>query len=914
MLREPARGSRPAAPRGWWWLHLWALLLYVAISLVLTYPLVGQLATHVPGDGGDDPALVWNLWWVPHALIRLRTSPFFCDFLFYPIGINLAFYTLTVWNAFLSVPLQGVVGLVATSNAVLLSSFVLSAYGAFLLARYLLACRSRLQRDRDGVPLRLRAFVVNPVEAAAWLAGFVYGFASPKMFYAALGQFNIASSQWMPFYVLYLVRAFRAPRRWREWAMAALFLAFQAWSELTYASFLALFTGAYALGWLAVRVWRREARVCLRPVPGLFLLGVLTLVAISPVLAAMLPDMLAEGDFFVEGSGFAEVFSADLLGFWLPTQLHPWWGEAVATGFAFPKDKGQHLYLGYGAFVLAVVGLALRRKRRQIFFALGLLGFGLLALGPKAHLNGQEVGPPLPFDLLQELPFFKGNRYPGRFSVVVLLCLAVLAAYGAAEVLRRFHRPRWRRAVGASLALAMALEYLSIPLPLSDMQIPPAYGVLKDVPGEEWAVLDLPLAWRNGFRIFGLQDPVFMYAQFYQTAHGGRLLSGNTSRNPELKFQYFVEAPLLNNILALENGHALPPGRQEADARLALDVLRFLNVRYVVVHRVKASEALQEYVHSTLPVTLIYEDPGYQVYRVERMEGREGKVRTFSWEEPLDRLALAEGWSGPSNFEGETVMWAERQRTHLLIPGGGGALLLRARIFAPGTGQEVRLIWNGQDLGGRPLLAGWTEPAWEVPAGMVRQGINRVEMRWARTYPPLSIPVEEPVGQTGIRPAAHIYVRSAGLEVGWFGHIYVNGRDVSPGGRGYNVAVMDPESGEVQRTASFDTHADEAASHALAAFLEAVPEGQLVAVAVNDEASLHLTEEAVAALRSVGAVGDLRSHFRWGHAVIGVKGARPGEALEGVGLLEPVSLAAGQALTKPQVAGALEWLRVEGQP
>jgi hypothetical protein len=48
----------------------------------------------------------------------------------------------------------------------------------------------------------------------------------------------------------------------------------------------------------------------------------------------------------------------------------------------------------------------------------------------------------------------------------------------------------------------------------------------------------------------------------------------------------------------------------------------------------------------------------------------------------------------------------------------------------------------------------------------------------------------------------------------------------------------------------------------------------------RDEASAQLTEEAVRALHSIGAAGDLRGKYRWTHAILGVKGAAPGTALE----------------------------------
>ena len=64
----------------------------------------------------------------------------------------------------------------------------------------------------------------------------------------------------------------------------------------------------------------------------------------------------AEGDFFASGGGFADVFSADLLGYLVPTRLHPLLGEWVAT-LPFPNDKGQHIFIGYSALVLAMAGL-----------------------------------------------------------------------------------------------------------------------------------------------------------------------------------------------------------------------------------------------------------------------------------------------------------------------------------------------------------------------------------------------------------------------------------------------------------------------------------------------------------------------------------------------------------------------------
>ncbi|MGL4650807.1 MAG: hypothetical protein ACRC1H_15475, partial [Caldilineaceae bacterium] len=176
------------------------LLVYVVLALLLTWPLASRLLTHVPGDGIDDPSLAWNLWWVGERLVQQGslnlTDLFDVAWMFHPLGINLAFYTLTPLHGLLSVPLQWSVGLTLSANLLLLSTLVLGAYGMYLLALDTLAPLAEGERSN-----RLRTLWV-----AALLAGGLYAFAAPKLFYLSLGQFNIAGSQRIPFCALYAQR------------------------------------------------------------------------------------------------------------------------------------------------------------------------------------------------------------------------------------------------------------------------------------------------------------------------------------------------------------------------------------------------------------------------------------------------------------------------------------------------------------------------------------------------------------------------------------------------------------------------------------------------------------------------------------------------------------------------------------
>ncbi len=886
-------GRKARRPAAGWKRHLVVIGVYALLALLLTYPLGLRFLSHVPGDGGDDPALAWNLWWVPYALLQLRANPFACDYMFYPIGINLAFYTLTIFNAFLSTPLQAIMALVPVSNVVLLSSFVLSGYGAFLLAGYLLADVG----ERSGW--------------AAFVAGFVYAFSSNKLFYAALGQFNIASSQWIPFYVLFLLKLRREPGRWRYGLLAGLFMLFQGLAELTYASFLAVFTVVY-LAWHAATAWRSVGNRAF--VRGLVLAAAVALIGLSPTLAMMIPDLRAEGDFSVQGSGFAETFSADVLGFFVPTMHHPLLGSLVER-FSFPHEKGQHLYPGYAVLGLALYAVFRRRRERAVrFWAVSAGVFFLLCLGPSLRVNGVELAIPLPFRVLQQLPLFKANRYPSRFSVLLTLSLAMLVAYSLSLLLDHL-RTHSKRATGYWLLvtgcwLLVAFEHLSFPLPLSDFRVPDVYRTIAAQPGD-FTVLDLPLAWRNGFRVTGPLDPIFMFEQWYQTTHHKRLLSGNTSRNPEFKFQYFTEAPVINSLLTLELGHPLDEGVAERDRAIAPEVLRFFDVRYAVVHTAHVGPGLVPYIEATFPVTRVYDGEGIVAYRVEWPEPPPAQTVDLGGE--LGRLHTAEGWAVPT---GEWV-WAQRLRTRLLVSLAAGEQRMVARILSPGEGQSVTLSVNGRRLAPAALETGWHEVEWRLPAGYVRPGLNEVWFEFARLFPVTAVAGgDRAVGQTGVASPVDVTVVSAGMDVGELGHIYVAGRDVSPGGVGYNLAVIQPATGEVEAVASFDTFASEGESQRLARWVAGIPAGRIVAVAVRDEASRYLTGEAVAALRTLGLAGDLRGRWRWSHAAIGVKGASPGQAVEMVSGTRPAVAVVGAGATEPGLAAAFDWVRLDpvGEP
>jgi hypothetical protein len=890
------------------------LLGYTLLGLLLTWPMVARFATSVPGDGIDDPSLAWNLWWVKHALVDQPQNVFQVGWQFWPIGINLAFYTLTVLNGMLSVPVQAVSGVVPAYNLLLLSSFVLSGLGAYLLSREFL-------RGKHG----------RAAEWAAFTGGALYAFASAKLFYAALGQGNIASSQWAPFAALYLWRAARPGGRWKDAGMAALFLGLQAYAELTYASFLLIFAGIACLWGLI----QRQRRVM--PLLGRFLvMGALFAVLLAPVLLNMLPDLRAEGDFFTSGGGFADIFSADLAGYLVPTMLHPllggiveeWSASAAQGGRQFAVDKGQHIYIGYVALALALLGAwRSRGKARAVLWIASSVVFFLLTLGPNLRLAGLDTGIPLPFRIVEQLPFFKGNRYPSRYSVMLLMSLAPLVAMGTYELLARLIRtkpegsssPRsgapalFAAAAGALILALMLFEHLSAPLPASDLRVPVLYERLAAEPGD-FALLELPIGWRNGARVAGKQDVIIMLQLWNQTGHGKRVLGGNTSRNPEYKFQYFSEQPTLARLIAITNAADVPqhdalraelaalPVTDE-DRKLAREWAAFASIRYVMAHRDKMPQETEAAARDLLGLEMVAEDGALALYRVSGSE----PAAAYRIGEDSGRMALGEGWApvapGAVGAADEPLpAYPQRREARLLLPLEGAAQLrIIASALAPG--QSVRVTADGDDLGEKPLPFATTELLFDVPQRDDRPLLSDVRLQFGKT-----VPFEEFAMLLSRIGPAGLLVRSAGQEAGDFARIFLDGRDVSPNRRGYNLVALD-QTGALLQAVNFDTHADPAASARMAEWIRDQQPGTVIAGAARDEASMSLGQDALDALRSIGVETDLRGHFRWGHAFIAPVGdgasfwAQPQEVS---GAIRPAQVSFGLPLSEPRVVGAVQ--------
>jgi hypothetical protein len=256
---------------------------------------------------------------------------------------------------------------------------------------------------------------------------------------------------------------------------------------------------------------------------------------------------------------------------------------------------------------------------------------------------------------------------------------------------------------------------------------------------------------------------------------------------------------------------------------------------------------------------------------------------------------LGEGWDGAEDIQGASAQWAVNQDAQVFLPtagDGGYRLTLTALPFGyPGSGtQTVTPKINGHSLDERDLAPGWNPVSWEVPASTLREGLNELRLELDYLVAPVEVlPDNGLIGGTGVRAPVAIEVNSGGPAD--FAYItigdaaYDNAEDGSIHRAGYNVAVINGKSGKLLDKQGFDTTpgGGEGEEAALAEFIESVPDGRIVVVALRGDGAAELSDIAVAAFRSIGGQADPRGSEGWSHAIIGVKGAATGTALEAAG-------------------------------
>jgi len=575
-------------------------IVYLALTIVMTWPLAAGLTRDIPGDFGDPLFSTWAMAWSATHLGRGWWSAN----IFAPHPLALAYS-----EHFLPQGLQALPIFAATHNPLLgynlvfLSTFVVSGLGMFLLGRELTGSR-----------------------AAGFVAGLAFAFSPFRI--ASMPHLQVLSSAWMPL-VLYGLRRHFVSGRTRPLAGAA-----AAWllQNLSCGYYL-LFFSPIVLIYIA---WEMTTRSLWTDRRTLVRVGVACAAVFTATIPFLLPYLeLRRLGFNPRSLTETKKFSADVYAYFTADPNLRLWGPIAsawqeAEGVLFPgltivilaaigvasaagrgnsarrDNVGRGAYGERGAYGgrgfspasyalllfaiaswLAVVGLLLGwsirvtglrvtelsrtlliasivtialiavsvRVRTALaawvaspagIFSIITLFAAAMSLGPEIHAKGRTVADTSVYAVFYHyVPGYDGVRVPARFAMIVTLGLAALAALGTATLERR-----GRKFLVMLAGVLIVVEAAAMPIPTNENStkyaqtdlapLPPRIAIGDAAPPVYRYIAQLP----DDAVILELPlgEPAFdIRYMFYSTGHWKRLVNGYSGGAP-LAYEFLTEA------------------------------------------------------------------------------------------------------------------------------------------------------------------------------------------------------------------------------------------------------------------------------------------------------------------------------------------------------------------------------------
>jgi len=606
----------------WWWKSRWGIahrkkgfnvsrkeiyvvLAYILLIVIVTWPLIWHLNNMIPGvgnDRGDSFHFVWDMWWLKKNVLTGKDL-FWTNDIFYPNGVSLVYHTLIIGQGLLSLFFMLFLPLLVVFNGFYLLFMFLAAYGAYSLVKKLWGSRR-----------------------AAFLGGVIFAF-SPYVMAHSLGHFNLTALWPLPWIGL-LSWELRKKRTWTKVVSLSLLIVFLFLNDFHYFLFgIILFGLIIGYDLFTKRFTKKNIPMLMKTA----MVAVIVFVLIFP----LLNKSLEVSKVYVPGALLSEVsyWSADLVSFITPSFLHSVWGNVGQKAMEEYKLGGVEsvVYVGWtviGLVLLSIVFKSADKKEKaskRVWWII-LVFFFVMSLGPLLKIMGNtsfyvsdiSYSIALPYIWLYKLPLLSVARAPARFFAVVSLALGVLAGYGyfRLESLILSKVNIYKNLVVWPIFLVVmfmiGLEYVSMPMRLQKMSIPPVYNNIK-ADKDDCTVLELPLWWTSGHRSEG---DVITKIQYYQTYHEKKILNGSVSRVPDALFDYYLQYPGIKYLIDV---NTKTPDRADLDKNVVLIKWKNdFNIKYIVLHKEYYEWSdyykIREYLENVIGVEKWYEDEGEIAY------------------------------------------------------------------------------------------------------------------------------------------------------------------------------------------------------------------------------------------------------------------------------------------------------------
>lgn len=544
--------------------NLGIFFIFVLLTIAATYPLIWKMFSSAYGFMGDSFGGIWHIWWLKH-------HPFPMDF----SGSIRNFFWEGLLRTFLFVFDE-----IFTYNLIVLLSFFFSAITMFYLVRYL-----------------------TKNKIAAMFSGIIYAFC-PYHFVHSYQHLTLANIQWMPLYVLTLLKL-NETRDYKNALFCGLAFSLVFLSDYYYGYFMGLFTILFVL-FVSGYNWRSKQKVRIKDFKIIGVTILVALIIVLPFIYHIFKILLTTSRTVLQQKGgirpFSDllIFSARPLDYLIPSKYNPFLGRFIPD-FGISIWRGHRyiehtLFLGYVPLILAGIALGNNWKRRKAivqrerfpisFFAFAVLAGVLISAPPflpLGHFSIDAISREVickyklffpSYFLYKIAPMF---RCYARFGIIVMFSVSVLAGFGLKFILEKIKSRQKKIGLFILLCSLLFIEFADFPaFRITDISKPPAvYQWLAQQP-KEFTIIEYPLAKSN-------DSSAFQEYVFWQRVHQKRLINRLPEKNRE-------------EIVDISNPEILPR-------------LTGLGAKYVIVHQDKYRKG-----NIYIPFEWLTTPPRYKIY------------------------------------------------------------------------------------------------------------------------------------------------------------------------------------------------------------------------------------------------------------------------------------------------------------
>ncbi|HYB04384.1 MAG TPA: hypothetical protein VED17_07975, partial [Nitrososphaerales archaeon] len=571
--------------------YVFALCVYVLLTILFTWPLATNFSTFVNGNSFD----VFHELWYLHLGSTSPTGPFFVFssmMSYYPTGTPLYFQVLSPFNTLNFAWLAPLFGEVVAYNVLYMFTFFFAGFTTYIFVKYL-----------------------TKNNYAAFLAGLAFAFA-PIHTGQGFDHLNIMSAEFIPLFAYFMVKLARERNMWNSvYTGAAMVL--NAMCDL---HMFLLCAAMFVVYHIYTILTQRKLMVNRAYIQRLIVMSVFT-----ALVGFVVYFQTVYGLFFVpktigaasSATRYFSARSADLVSFFVPSSANPFLSRYVSSiNVAIGKtsvlpNEGGTAYIGYTVLTLSILGLIFFWQKRDVYFwgLLALVG-AILAVGPYIRILG--VASPIPGVwgyLYYVVPLLNSFRAPYRFDYLVALGLAILAGYGTTGLMNRVNgiklpvtsKALMKVFVLIILCTLITVEFIPIPYAEYYGPIPQFYQVLAH-DHSNYTVLEVP--------IVNPDQSLYLY---YQSAYNKPMIDGSIARNPAFPGILYESTPFIDQL------GPFSPTASPTDIinqtfpmiTLAPYILAQYNVKYIIVHKDLFSNST-DYLPYVQLLTQILGQPIYQ--------------------------------------------------------------------------------------------------------------------------------------------------------------------------------------------------------------------------------------------------------------------------------------------------------------